>query len=181
MKVSIPCRWQRLKHSMCSKRQKWLNDWKCQFYLKICWQYVLLSEWICRYVYCSANCICYMNFLTGTVCSWTDCCSGNTAELYLEGTQFQSVEILVTIRFPSLLPDKFPGNSDKSWLCMSKILTSQQFNNHHKFWHCILWSNKNTVKLVYYNNNIDALIGEWKRLHNKILWSVLRTKYYLGD
>jgi hypothetical protein len=28
------------------------------------------------------------------VCGWTDCCSDNTAELYLWGTQFESVQIL---------------------------------------------------------------------------------------
>jgi hypothetical protein len=100
-------------------------------------------EWICMYV-----------------------CIVVTLQSCLGGTQFQSVKLLATMRFPSLLPNQCQDNSDKSWLLMSKLPTSQEFNNHHKFWHCILWSTKSTVKLVYYNNNIDVLIGEWKGLHN---------------
>jgi hypothetical protein len=49
----------------------------------------------------------------------------NTAELYLGGTQFESVKILAITRFPSLHPDICQSTSNKSWMCISKFLKSR--------------------------------------------------------
>ena len=68
-----------------------------------------------------------MIFLTVTVCRWTDWCSGNTAELYLCGTQFESWKNLPIVRFPSLNPDICQGTSDKSHLLMSNYLQISNF------------------------------------------------------
>jgi hypothetical protein len=120
------------------------------------WTKLWLYKLICCNFYCSAHCICFIIFLTGTVCSWTDCCSGNTAELYLCGSQFKSVKILAFMRFPSLHPDIRQGTADKSRLLMSKLFTSKEFNNHLTFQHCIYWSSDRTVQLIYYSNNLQV-------------------------